>query len=300
MTYHELLDWLLNQSEEVRIEHLTRLNEEQRREFAYHWRLWARADQLPPQGDWRTWLILAGRGFGKTRAGAEWVRSLAEADPQARIALVAGSLGEGRAVMIEGESGILSVSPPQRRPAYESTIRRLVWPNGAQAMLYSAGEPEALRGPQHSHAWCDELAKWDNASGRAMAAWDNLSMGLRLGEEPRALVTTTPRAVPLLKRLLAEDDTAVTRGRTEDNKGNLPAKFMLDIRRSYGKSLLGRQELDGELIEDIPGALWTRMLLEECRETAASAAPARVVVGVDPPASAGGDACGIIVCRAWR
>ena len=171
----------------------------------------------------------------------------------------------------------------------------MTWPNGAQATLYSAGEPEALRGPQHSHAWCDELAKWDNVHGKAGRAWDNLLFGLRLGELPRALVTTTPRAVPLLQRLLGEDEVVVTQGKTESNKVNLPARFIRDIRRTFGKSLLGRQELDGELIADLPGALWTRAMLEECREAAASSPPARVVIGVDPPASSGGDACGIIV-----
>ncbi len=296
MTRHDLLNWLLDQPEEIRLAQLKELNSAQREEFATHWRLWARHDQLAPDSNWRIWLILAGRGFGKTRAGAEWVRTVAEADPAARIALVASSLGEARAVMVEGESGVLAVSPPDRRPMFESSLRRLVWPNGAQATLFSAGEPESLRGPQHSHAWCDEVAKWDNASARAVAAWDNLAMGLRLGEQPRVLATTTPRAVPLVKRLIVEDDVVITRGATEANKGNLPARFIRDVRRSYGKSLLGRQELDGELIEDLPGALWSRSLLEECREAAASSPPARVVVGVDPPASAGGDACGIVVC----
>ena len=296
MTHSRRLKLLLRLETEVRLAELAVLNAAERRELRWHWRLWARRDQLPPPGDWRIWLIMAGRGFGKTRAGAEWVRTIAEADPAARIALVASSLGEARAVMVEGESGILAVSPPDRCPAFESSLRRLVWPSGAQATLFSAGEPESLRGPQHSHAWCDEVAKWDNASGRAVAAWDNLAMGLRLGEQPRVLATTTPRAVPLVKRLMGEEDVAITRGTTEDNKGNLPERFIRDIRRSYGKSLLGRQELDGELIDDLPGALWSRSLLEECREAAASSPPARVVVGVDPPASAGGDACGIVVC----
>ena len=152
MTYHDLLEWLLDQPEAVRLEQLKELNKAQREEFATHWRLWARSDQLPPPSDWRTWLILAGRGFGKSRAGAEWVRAVAEAEPAARIALVASSLGEARAVMVEGESGILAVSPPDRCPVFESSLRRLVWPNGAQATLFSAGEPESLRGPQHSHA----------------------------------------------------------------------------------------------------------------------------------------------------
>ena len=271
------------------------LSEQEQKELSAHWELWARRSQLPPDGDWRTWLILAGRGFGKTRAGAEWIRACADASPQARIALVGATLVEARAVMVEGESGLLAICPPDRLPKFEPSLRRLTWPNGAQATLYSAQEPESLRGPQHSHAWCDELAKWDNANGRAVAAWDNLVMGLRLGECPRILATTTPRAVPLLQRLLAEPDVAITRGRTEDNADHLPPRFLRDVRRAYGKSLLGRQELDGELVADLPGALWTRALLEDSREAAATSPPVRTVVGVDPPASAGGDACGIIV-----
>lgn len=275
---------------------LTSLNEKEREEFQTHWRLWARSEQRAPRGDWRTWLIMAGRGFGKTRAGAEWVREVVEEDPSARIALVGATLAEVRAVMVEGESGLLATSPLRFMPAFEPSLRRLVWDNGAQAMLYSAGEPESLRGPQHSHAWCDEIAKWDNSGGKAIRAWDNLLLGLRLGEHPRLLATTTPRAVPLVQRLLSGtgEDTAITRGRTEDNKANLPERYLRDMRRTFGKSLLGRQELDGELIADIEGALWTRALIEACRESAA-AAMARVVVGVDPPASAGGDACGIVV-----
>ena len=152
MTQHDLLNWLLKLEEPVRLEQLGKLTKVQKVEFSTHWRLWARKDQLPPGGDWRVWLVLAGRGFGKTRAGAEWVRAVAEGDPEARIALVAASLGEARAVMVEGESGVLAVHPPERRPAYESSLRRLTWPNGATATLYSGGEPESLRGPQHSHA----------------------------------------------------------------------------------------------------------------------------------------------------
>lgn len=192
-----------------------------------------------------------------------------------------------------------------RRPSFEPSLRRLVWPNGAQATLYSAGEPEALRGPQHSHAWCDEIGKWGNASGRAMASWDNLLMGLRLGHDPRIVATTTPRSVPLVRRLLTESargEVAVTRGSTFDNAANLPARFLDAMQQTYADTLLGRQELDGELIEDVEGALWTRALLESCRETVAPELT-RVVVGVDPPASAEGDACGIIVaglCRDGR
>jgi phage terminase large subunit-like protein len=152
MTQHDLLNWLLKLPEEQRLEQLRNLTEVQKREFSTHWHLWARKDQLPPEGEWRVWLVMAGRGFGKTRAGAEWVRAIAESDPEARIALVAASLGEARAVMVEGESGILAVCPPERCPSYESSLRRLTWPNGATATLYSGGEPESLRGPQHSHA----------------------------------------------------------------------------------------------------------------------------------------------------
>jgi phage terminase large subunit-like protein len=290
------LEWLLRVPLSERMEHLRVLGDEERRELEHHWRLWARPEQLPPVGDWSLWLIMAGRGFGKTRAGAEWVRAAANTDPAARMALVGASLGEARAVMVEGESGLLAISPPGFGPRYEPSLRRLTWPNGAQATLYSAQEPEALRGPQHSHAWCDEIAKWDNAGNRATRTWDNLLLGLRLGERPRALATTTPRTTPLLRRLLAEDGIAVTTGRTEDNRGNLPARFLREMRRTFGKSLLGRQELDGELIADLPGALWTRGLIEQCRETGPAPPPARTVIGVDPPASARGDACGIVVC----
>ena len=174
----------------------------------------------------------------------------------------------------------------------------MTWDNGAQAILYSAGEPEALRGPQHSHAWCDEIGKWSFSGGHASRAWDNLLLGLRLGENPRIVATTTPRAVPLLRRLLDSEENGevvVTRGRTVDNVRNLPKRFVADIRREFAGTLLGRQELDGELIADQPGALWTRSLLERCREAAATSPPRRVVVAVDPPASAEGDACGIVV-----
>lgn len=276
---------------------LAAMDQRQHQSLRHHWRLWAHAGQLPPHGEWLGWLILAGRGFGKTRAGAEWVRAIAENDPQARIALVGASLGEARSVMVEGDSGLLALAPRGRRPRFEPSKRQLRWPSGAQATLFAAGEPESLRGPQHSHAWCDEIAKWDN--GKAESAWDNLLLGLRLGERPQVVATTTPRAVPLLKRLLDHPEVAVTRGRTFDNKANLPPRFIAAVRREYGRSALGRQELDGELITDIEGALWTRALLEACRTAAASGTGggwSRVVVGVDPPASAQGDACGIVVC----
>lgn len=290
---------LLALEEDERQKELAELSDLEREEFKYHWRLWARRDQLPPPGDWSGWLICAGRGFGKTRAGAEWVRETAKHEPEARIALVGASLAEVRAVMVEGESGILACSPPHRCPVYEPSLRRLAWANGAQATLYSAAEPESLRGPQHSHAWCDEIAKWDMASERAVRAWDNLALGLRLGERPQVLATTTPRAVPLVQRMIAEEadgGTKVTRGTTEDNAQNLPDPFMADIERRYGGTSFARQELQGELLREIEGALWSRALLERCRsEMAQDDDFVRVVVGVDPPASAGGDACGIVV-----
>ncbi|MCB2067920.1 MAG: DNA-packaging protein, partial [Erythrobacter sp.] len=236
------------------------------------------------------------RGFGKTRAGAEWVRHIAEEEPEARIALVASSIGEARAVMVEGESGLLACHSGNDSPLFESSLRRLTWPSGAQATLYSAGEPESLRGPQHSHAWCDEIAKWDNSSSRAMSAWDNLQMGLRLGDRPLVMATTTPRPVPLMRRLVAAQDVAITCGSTYANAANLPAHFIDAMLHNYGQTALGRQELGGELLEDVEGALWTRSLIEHCREPFCAESMARIVVAVDPPASATGDACGIVVC----
>lgn len=285
--------------ESERKKELARFTDEERQEFRHHWELWARSDQKPPAGDWSVWLICAGRGFGKTRAGAEWVREVAKRDGDARIALVGASLNEVRAIMVEGESGINASSPPHRSPHFEPSLRRLTWPNGAQATLYSAGEPDSLRGPQHSHAWCDEIAKWETSGERATRAWDNLLLGLRLGELPRLVATTTPRAVPLVMRLFAEEPegkVAITRGSTEANMANLPERFLADIGRRYSGTSFARQEIHGELLTDIEGALWTRSLLESCRQTGPAEPIARTVIGVDPPASAHGDECGIVVC----
>ncbi|MFM6950839.1 MAG: DNA-packaging protein [Novosphingobium sp.] len=289
-------EWLRKMDPPDRTRLLAAMSDRQRRSLECHWHLWAHPGQLPPTGEWQTWLILAGRGFGKTRAGAEWVRAIAQTNPAARIALVGATLAEARSVMVEGESGLLAIAPRGQRPRFEPSRRLLTWPNGAQAMLYSAGEPDSLRGPQQSHAWCDEIAKWDASGGKAEAAWDNLQLGLRLGGQPQVVATTTPRAVPLVKRLLEPGEAQVTRGSTFANKANLAVGFVRAVRRQYGKSLLGRQELDGELLEDIEGALWTRAMLEACREPAASSPAVRTVVAVDPPASAGGDECGIVVC----
>ena len=248
--------------------------------------------QLPPPGDWRIWLLMAGRGFGKTRAGAEWVRGIAEADGRARIALVGATMAEARSVMVEGDSGLLAIAPHARRPLWEPSQRRLRWRSGAVARLFAASEPEGLRGPQHSHAWCDEIGKWPYG----IETWDNLAMGLRLGDRPRIVATTTPRPVPLVKMLVARADVAVTGGRTEDNRDHLAAEFFDAMAATYAGTRLGRQELDGELIEEAEGALWSRALIERCR-VRHPPDPVRVVVGVDPPAGAGAasDACGIVV-----
>jgi len=275
------------------------LTEDERNDYDYIWTYDARDAQLAPPGDWRIWMIMAGRGFGKTRAGAEWVRMIADNNPDARIALVSSSLAEARAVMVEGESGLLAICRPKHRPQFEPSLHRIRFESGAQAQLFSAAEPESLRGPQHSHAWCDEIGKWPLAHERATRCWDNLLLGLRLGKDPRIAVTTTPRAVPLVQRLVAQAaagaDVIITRGATKDNERNLAKGFVDAISGEFAGTQLGRQEIDGELLEDIEGALWTRSLLEEVRETCAVPEHARVVVAVDPPASAGGDECGIIV-----
>lgn len=253
------------------------------------WRVWARSAQLPPVGDWRCWLILAGRGFGKTRAGAEWLRLEAERNGATRLALVGATMADARGVMVEGESGLIACAPSGFRPVFEPSRGRLVWPNGAQAFLYSAEAPEQLRGPQHHAAWADEIGKWPKGE----AVWRNLALGLRLGERPRVVATTTPRPTALVKALLADAGTAVTRGRTIDNAANLPRAFIEGVTAAYGGTRLGRQELDGELIEDNAGALWRRAMIDRLR-VANPPALARVVVAIDPPVSATGDACGLI------
>ncbi len=261
------------------------------------WSWWRRADQCPPDGDWHVWLLLAGRGFGKTRTGAEWVRAYAEGTPGAKIALVAASLLEARQVMVEGESGLLAIAPDNLRPDYESSLRRLTWPNGAVATLYSAAEPDSLRGPQHEAAWCDEIAKWPQGA----AAWDNLMLTMRVGARPQVVATTTPRGVPLVRRLIGEKGVVTTRGRTENNRRNLSPQWLATMDALYGGTRLGRQELDGELLDDVEGALWPRARIEGCRiEPGSIGKPVRVVIGVDPPATSCGDACGIVVAMQLR
>ena len=255
----------------------------------YEWK--PRDSQKPPTADWRVWLLLAGRGFGKTRTGAEYVRAAVETGRARRIALVAPTALDARAIMIEGESGLLSVGPSHRRPHYEPSLHRLTWDNGAVATLFSADEPNRLRGPQHDLAWCDELAAW-----RYPQAWDMLMFGLRLGQDPRCIVTTTPRPIKLIRELLADPTVAVTRGRTADNTDHLAPAFLAQIVRRYEGTRLGRQELDGELLDDMPGALWTHALIDAARVTAHPQL-IRIVVAIDPAATSGehADETGIIV-----
>jgi len=259
--------------------------------LAKDWAFWARPQQLPPPGGWRVWLLLAGRGFGKTRSGAEWVRARVELGLARRVALVAPTASDARAVMVEGESGLIACAPDNFRPRFEPSRRRLVWPNGAVATCFSAEEPERLRGPQHDAAWCDELAAW-----RYEAAWDMLMLGLRLGADPRCVVTTTPRPTRLVRALLASDTVAVTRGATRENAANLAPGFLDAIAKRYEGTRLGRQELEAELLDDVPGALWRREAIERARVAAAPALQ-RVVVAIDPAASsgAGADETGIVV-----
>lgn len=256
-------------------------------ELYHDWGFWARPKQLPPEGDWLTWAVIAGRGFGKTRLGAEWVRTLTR-HKDMRLALVGETLADARNVMVEGESGLLAVSPAHERPLFEPSKQRLTWPSGAMATLYSAEDPEQLRGPQHHAAWCDELAKYRQAE----ALWANLMMGLRLGRQPRILVTTTPRPMTLLKEIMTAPGTVVTRGSTFENAHFLAAGFLAEVKRRYEGTRLGRQELEAEILEDWPGALWSRGLIEVCR-VAHVPALRRVVVAVDPPASRAGT-CGIV------
>lgn len=279
---------------------LASLTEAQAEELGWDWEFWARPAQKEPPGDWLTWLILAGRGYGKTKTGAETIRQWAcgksplAAGRYRRFLLIAETAADARDVMVEGESGILSVHPKDFRPLYEPSKRRLTWPNGAVASLFNATEPDQLRGPQGDAAWCDELAKWQYAR----ETWDMLQFGLRLGDNPRQIVTTTPRPVPVIKELLVSPTTVVTRGSTLENRGNLAPSFLKQITARYEGTRLGRQELDAEVLDDNPGALWTRAMIEAaiCKR-ADMPALARIVVAVDPSGTKGdeeGDDVGIV------
>ncbi|MBU6231615.1 terminase family protein [Patescibacteria group bacterium] len=290
---------LASLSDSDRAEQLKKLSTEELANLRWNWKFWARPNQLVPEGDWSTWLILAGRGFGKTRTGAETIRDWVcgptpmSAGRYNRIALVAETAPDARDVMVEGESGLLAVHPKDFRPVYEPSKRRVTWPNGAVATLYNAVEPDQLRGPQHDAAWCDELAKWRYCAD----TWDQLAFGLRLGEKPRAIITTTPRPLPLLRKMLNDPTVFVTRGSTFDNTPNLASNFIRTIEDKYGGTRLGRQELEGEMLEDIPGALWNRTMIDGNRLHTPPEDLERVLVAIDPSTTSeeGSDETGIVV-----
>src|SRR3954454_3350395 len=246
-------------------------------------------------GPWTAWLMLGGRGAGETRAGAEWARAMVHGIPpwtdraHGRIALIGETAHDAREVMVEGEPGLLRTSPLEQRPEWISTRKRLQWPNGAVGQVFSADDPESLRGPQFEAAWCDELAKWRYGE----ATFDMLQFALRLGKRPRQLITTTPRPLPLIKRLIADPRTLVTRAPTRANQDFLSPAFLETVVGRYAGTRMGRQELDGEMIEDRPDALWSRALVEGCRVDAAPAL-SHIMVGIDPPGSSrqGGGARG--------
>jgi len=262
------------------------------------WTFWGRLDQksrrLPP---WGAWLVLGGRGAGKTRTGAEWVKGMAlglapiASAPVGRIALVGETQAQVRDVMIEGVSGLLAIHHRWEKPVWSPSRRRLEWGNGAIAQVFTAEDPEGLRGPQFGAAWSDELAKWPNLQ----ETWDMLQLGLRLGDRPRQVVTTTPRPLPLIKRLLDDPRVAVSRAATSANRFNLAPSFLDSVSQAYGGTRLGRQELEGEIVEESADALWTRTLIEQSREQEAPPL-VRIVVAIDPPASSSkrADSCGLV------
>ena len=293
--------WLACATPEGVSEFLGGLSDQALMALPWLFEFWALPHQLPPEGAWKSWVIMGGRGAGKTRAGAEWVRAEVEGsgplDPgrARRVALLGETVDQVREVMVFGDSGILACSPPDRKPDWEAGRKRLVWPNGAVAQVFSAHEPEALRGPQFDAAWVDELAKWK----RAEDAWDMLQFALRLGKNPRQVVTTTPRNVGVLKAILKNPSTVITHAPTEANRAYLAASFLDEVRARYAGTRLGRQELDGVLLEDAEGALWTTRALEAARLDVVPPLD-RVVVAVDPPVTgkAASDQCGIVVVGA--
>ena len=290
-------DWLACAPPEVVAQFLNGLSDEALAALPYLFEFWALPHQVAPKGDWTSWVILGGRGAGKTRAGAEWVRGMVEGSTASapgrarRMALVGETYDQALAVMVKGDSGIIACSPPDRCPRWIAGERRLEWPNGAEARLYSAHDPEALRGPQFDAAWSDELAKWP----KGQETWDMLQFGLRLGDHPQQVVTTTPRNVAVLKTLLSRNSTVVTHAATEANRAYLAPSFLREVQARYGQTRLGRQELNGELLEDAEGALWTRAQLDRLRVSVRPQG-GRVIVAVDPPVTghAGSDACGIV------
>lgn len=265
------------------------MNEEEASLIQYEWQLFARDNQLLPSdfgNSWLVWLILAGRGWGKTRCGAEAVRLLQESGQYGRFALIAPTSADARDVMIEGESGILATAPPWNRPEYEPSKRRLTWPNGAIATAYSAEDPESLRGPQHDAGWLDEMCAWSYARD----TWDMYSFGLRLGLRPATIITTTPKPIEVLKEIMNEPNTYISKGSTHDNHSNLAPQFLAKIVKRYEGTRLGRQELYAEVLEDNPGAMWNAAMIEpyalpEVDKDHILARCVRIAVGVDPAVS---------------
>ena len=294
-------EWLACAAPEIREAFLDGLSPNALAALPYQFEFWALPHQLPPEGDWRSWLVLGGRGAGKTRAGAEWVRAQVEgATPLAegrarRVALVGETFEQIRDVMVFGESGIIACSPPDRVPKWHAGHRELQWANGAVAKAYSAHDPEGLRGPQFDAAWADELGKWKKAD----EAWDMLQFALRLGEHPQVVVTTTPRNVPALKDLLLQPTTVKTHATTQANRANLADSFLQEVQRRYYGTRRGREELDGEFLEEAEGALWSLQGLEKTR-LGLMPEFSRIVVAVDPPVTgkSTSDSCGIIVVGA--
>ena len=294
------------------MEILAHLPEEKRNEILagfdpdnllWDWSVWGRPEQQAPEGDWNIWAYIAGRGAGKTRTAAEWVREEAKytTTGQRRFALVARTAADVRDVIVEGESGIINVTPPSERPLYEPSKRRLTWPNGNTATCFTADEPDSLRGPQFTHAWGDEIAAWRQTPDAAgMTAFDNLRVGTRLGANPKIMVTTTPKRVPLLYQLIAESEktgkVVITRGSTLDNSGNLSQAYIDAIVGVYEGTRLAAQELYGEMLSDVEGALWTQELIDRGREMQLPMGTPLRCIGVDPSVAENPrDECGIVV-----
>lgn len=248
------------------------------------WLAQARSPQVTPQSDWRIWLVLAGRGFGKTRLGAEDISWYASTNPGHQIAVVAPTFQDVRGTCFEGVSGLLACIPAEEIAEYNKSLLQITMNNGALIRGFSADVPNRLRGPQFHRAWCDELAAWQYSD-----AWDQLMFGLRLGEDPRAIVTTTPRPTPLVRQIAKDERTHITRGSTFDNAANLAPSALQALRERYEGTRLGRQELYAEILDDVEGALWTRDLVQVVKTYPQMQ---RVVVGVDP--SGGGDQIGIV------
>lgn len=289
--------WKYFQDKSQRIELLDSLTRFEQEALYRDWPLWARINQLPPRGLWRTWLMMGGRGAGKTRAGAQWLSAIVNGDPHfmgdsaGRVALVGQTFQDVRSVMIEGESGLLAVNRKDQRPTWIASRRVLEWPNGAVGQVFSANDPDGLRGNQFGAAWCDELCKWNHLE----ATWDMLQFCLRLGTDPRQMVTTTPRPLALICKLMKDGKTKITRASTYENENFLAPGFIDFITDEYAGSRLGRQEIDGELIEDREDALWNRALLDQNRIKCTPPLQ-RIIVAVDPPvtATSKSDSCGII------